>query len=550
VATKTAKAPGAKSPQRSTTPSRKPRQPSPPELVPPRFGTPRNPGRATYGGEVAEVARRLRKPLMPWQRLAADVALEIDPATGDLWYEEVVITVPRQSGKTTLIFALLIWRCVVMARRLGRQTCTYLAQSGKHARRKMEREFIPTLRGASGLREVAHSRATPRVRTEWKPSLNNGQEHIQFGTGSFLQVEAPTETGSHGDVLDMPVIDEAFAHQSDTVEQAVDAAGITRRSPQLYVISTAGNRRSRFLWLKVRSGRKLALEQCAGRARDSKRCYLEWSVPDDEDWQDEAVWWRFLPALGHTITVARLRAKMEKALANPDLILDEEDEEPGVPGFRRAYLNQWMEIPKIEVDGFEPEIPGEEWAACGVAGRRWGDDNIVGEVAFGAYVTADGRTAAVALAGRTSDGLIQGELIEAMPGTWWFEKLLTEKVGDNDTRMLAWKNTGSTRALVPEMRRAAGSTVPTLPINGTDWAAACQAFRTLVKDRRFVHLDDAVLDDSVAGLRRRDVSAGWEFDEPGAHADPAPLLALVAAVRAIELAPAPAEDEEVEANVW
>ena len=64
---------------------------------------------------------------MPWQQLAADIALEIDPETGDLWYEEVVITVPRQSGKTTLIFALLVWRCVVMARRIGRQMCTYLA---------------------------------------------------------------------------------------------------------------------------------------------------------------------------------------------------------------------------------------------------------------------------------------------------------------------------------------------------------------------------------------------------------------------------------------
>lgn len=488
---------------------------------------------------------------MPWQQLAADIALEIDPETGDLWYEEVVITVPRQSGKTTLIFALLVWRCVVMARRIGRQMCTYLAQSGKHARRKLQREFIPTLRGASGLKEVAHSRATPRVRTEWKPSLNNGQEHIEFGTGSFLQVEAPTETGSHGDVLDMPVIDEAFAHQSDLVEQAVDAAGITRRSPQLYIISTAGNRRSRFLWLKVRAGRKLAADQCAGRARASRRCYLEWSVPDDEDWQDEAVWWRYLPALGHTITVARLRAKMEKALANPDLILDEEDEEPGVPGFRRAYLNQWMEVPDIESDGFDPEISSVEWSACGVAARGWEDDNIVGQVAFGAAVTADGQTAAIALAGRTPDGHIQGELIEAMRGTWWLERLLTEKVRDNDTRMVAWKNVGATRALVPELKRSAGSTVDTLPINGADWAAACQAFRTLVKDQRFVHLDDTVLDESVAGLRRREVGAGWEFDEAGAHADPAPALALVAAVRAIELAPEPVDDEkEVEANVW
>jgi phage terminase large subunit-like protein len=111
----------------------------------PLFGTPRDYSRETYGHEVAEVAKRLGKPLMPWQRYAADVALEIDPDTGELWYEEVDITVPRQSGKSTLILALMVWRCVIMARRLGRQTVTYLAQKGNAARRKLEREFIPIL---------------------------------------------------------------------------------------------------------------------------------------------------------------------------------------------------------------------------------------------------------------------------------------------------------------------------------------------------------------------------------------------------------------------
>ena len=158
-----------------------------PLLILPRFGTPRDLSRVTLGHEVGEVARRLRKPLMPWQQHAVDVALEVDPDTGELFYEEVVISVPRQSGKTTLLLALMIWRCLHMCRRLGTpQTVTYLAQSGKMARRKLEREFIPLLRKATGLREVPHSRARPERDTDWKPSLNNGSEHILFGTMSFL----------------------------------------------------------------------------------------------------------------------------------------------------------------------------------------------------------------------------------------------------------------------------------------------------------------------------------------------------------------------------
>ena len=108
-----------------------------PLLILPRFGTPRDLSRVTLGHEVGEVARRLRKPLMPWQQHAVDVALEVDPDTGELFYEEVVLSVPRQSGKTTLLIALMVWRCLHMCRRLGTpQTVTYLAQTRNAGRLK------------------------------------------------------------------------------------------------------------------------------------------------------------------------------------------------------------------------------------------------------------------------------------------------------------------------------------------------------------------------------------------------------------------------------
>ena len=46
------------------------------------------------------------RAFMPWQAQAADVALEVDPATGLFVYSTVGITVPRQSGKTTLTGAI------------------------------------------------------------------------------------------------------------------------------------------------------------------------------------------------------------------------------------------------------------------------------------------------------------------------------------------------------------------------------------------------------------------------------------------------------------
>lgn len=494
-------------------------------LVLPRFGTSRNYLRPTYGHEVGEVARRLGKPLMPWQQYAADVALEYDPDTGDLWYEEVDITVPRQSGKTTLILALFIWRCVYAAQRLGPQTCTYLAQSGKMARRKLEREFIPIMRRSKGLREVPHSRARPVKPTDFKPSMNNGSEHVLFGTDSYLQIEAPTGTGSHGDVLDMPVIDEAFAHLGDLVEQAVDAASVTRRSPQLYVISTAGNEKSPYLWRKVLAGRA-AVEQ----GHESRVCYLEWSLPDDVDYDDEDAWFRYLPALGHTITLQRLRAKLEKALRNPDAV-DEEGDDPGLAGFRRGYLNQWVKVPQLGDTSFKAEIGDAEWNALASPNSQ-----IVGVPTVGVGVGHDGATASIVVAGMSASGRVQVELVECASATWWVERrLLDITAGSARPSRVAWNHGGPARAISPELMRGSRG-VPTEKLSGREWAAACEGFRSAVAAGRIVHLDDPMLLDAVHGAERREVGSGWEWDERGARTDITPILAATAAVRALELA--------------
>ncbi len=470
---------------------------------------------------------------MPWQRLVADVALEVDPASGDLFYEEVVITVPRQSGKTTLILALMVWRCVVMARRLGRQTVTYLAQSGKMARRKLEREFIPTLSAAVGFHRVAHSRARPVKPTDFKPSLNNGNEHILFGTDSFLQIEAPTEKGSHGDVLDTSIIDEAFAHADDLVEQAVDAASVTRRSPQSYVVSTAGNARSVFLWRKVRAGRRIVEKRLPGRT-----AYFEWSVPDDRPFDDPAVWAQYLPALGHTITVQRLQARLNKALASPDDDdVDEEGFESGLAGFRRGYLNQWVERPVLDDDTEAVRLvdPGR-WERLAVAGSE-----IVGRCAVGVGVGWGGASSSIVVAGVAASGRVHVETLIRSEGTFWLEAKVAHLVGVHRPVAVAWDNAGPGRVIEPELRRASTGSVAH-PLNGVEWGAACAAFKAAVMDDppRVQHLGDVWLLDAIRGVEIRETSTGFMWNLKASSADATPLAAATAALRALDVTqPAP-----------
>ena len=63
-----------------------------------RGGTKRDETRPTDGEIVSRTAGMLGKPLLPWQRYVADVAGEIDPATGTYYYDRVVLSTPRQCG--------------------------------------------------------------------------------------------------------------------------------------------------------------------------------------------------------------------------------------------------------------------------------------------------------------------------------------------------------------------------------------------------------------------------------------------------------------------
>lgn len=83
---------------------------------------------------------------MPWQQYVADVSHEVDPLTGLLWYREVIIEIPRQSGKTTLGLTVRVHRATGPFG--GPQMLLYTAQTRNDARQKWEDEHLPLLQPA------------------------------------------------------------------------------------------------------------------------------------------------------------------------------------------------------------------------------------------------------------------------------------------------------------------------------------------------------------------------------------------------------------------
>src|SRR5215204_2789909 len=97
--------------------------------VPARWAT-RRTRRATYGRKAAEVAEVLGIELLPWQRQVVDVALENE--RGQLVYRDVVVSVPRQAGKSTLVLVLILYRLLA-----ARCRVVYGAQTRLAARQKL-----------------------------------------------------------------------------------------------------------------------------------------------------------------------------------------------------------------------------------------------------------------------------------------------------------------------------------------------------------------------------------------------------------------------------
>lgn len=479
-----------------------------------RFSTPRNYARKSLGPMVVALAIRLGLILMPWQVDVLDVALELDE-DGSFHYDEIVLTVPRQSGKTTLILALVVHRLVAIARKLGRQRVTYTAQTRAKARLKLERDFSETLRQADAFTEITHIRNKPTRSTEWKASLNNGSEHILFGAGNYLQIDAPSRTGGHGDTLDVGIIDEAFAHEDDTIEAGMEPSMATRADHQLWVLSTAGDAKSKYLWRKILAGRKACETGEHGRT-----AYFEWSAPDDADPSDPAVWAACSPALGHTISLRFLEGQWDKAVRGGRKAIDK---------FRRGYLNQWPEIPELDDEDDDRLIPDETWSALAA------DHSLAGRIACSYDVSPDLKSGSIAL----SDG-IGVEVADTRQGVSWMPPRLVEIcLRNTDIGAVLFDPKGPANAITEDVRKAfadAGIEHLLKEVSQGEHAQACGEFLAAVKfvpgegeAHRLLHRDQPVLNDAVADADRRPYGDAWAWSRRRSTTDISSLVAVTLA---------------------
>lgn len=458
---------------------------------PPAWGTRRNPERATWGPHVARVAERLGKPYMPWQRHVIDIATEIDPVTGGLWYREVLLTIPRQSGKTTLTLPRVVWRAEFARHLGGRQRMLYAAQTGKDAKKKWQEDFLEDLK------------AVPVMRGRYRPILSTGRERVRFLNGSTFAPIATQETSGHGDTLDDGTLDEAFAQLDNRVEEAWRPAMITRRWAQFWVVSTAGTRKSLYLRSKVNRGRALVES-----GRQSRTAVFEWSAPADADPENPATWALCMPALGFTQTVEGVQHELETM-------------EGGLPAFRRAYLNQWSD----EFDDTEWELPKASWAACQ-------DEASVraGLPALAIDVSPNRSRAAVSFAAVRDDGLPMIQVVRHGDGVDWVAEHVRQIVVDKGAICVAMDGIGPVSNLRQDLEEALEGRAPLRVMATSDVTDAWGDLYDAVVTEQLRHLGQAELDVALAGATTRMIGTRKAWDRKASSTDITPLVSATHAM--------------------
>lgn len=375
---------------------------------------------------------------MPWQQRVADVAGEIDPATGRFIYRKVVVLVPRQSGKTTLDLSENVYRCVGFK---TPQMITYTAQTRNDARLKFMAQEETLLRPSP-------------FRSKYKLREAPGSEGIKWTNGSHFGLASTTEKSGHGPTLDKGTIDEAFAQTDNRSEQAMRPAMITRDA-QLWVFSTAGTANSVYLNAEIEKGRARVESGQYGSV-----AYFEFSAGPDDDPDDELTWWRTMPALGRTAPIESVRA-------------EHDDMKPR--DFARAYLNITDNGPAAD-----SVVDPDKWEAMATL------THLVGKRAFALDVRPDRTWAAVSWAGTDENGENLAEVIKHERGTGWIIPYFVEKFDRNPLyARRVYMVAGKQAALMAADFETAG--IDLVLLSRLDYATACADYYDGVENETVFH---------------------------------------------------------------
>ena len=240
----------------------------------PRLHTPLLKGK-TKGDEIAELAEKIKVPLLPWQKFVLDDMMKVD-AKGNFIRKSNLVLVARQNGKTHLARMRVIWGLFYGGER------NHLIMSSNRGM------------ALTSFRDIAYTiESNDFLKSQVKAiRYANGTESIELLNGARLDVVAATRDGSRGRTADFLWIDELREINEEGFRAATP---VTRARPnaQSLFTSNAGDAFSTVL----NDMRERAISY-----PPKSFGFYEYSAPQYCKIEDREAWALANPALGYTVS--------------------------------------------------------------------------------------------------------------------------------------------------------------------------------------------------------------------------------------------------------
>ena len=452
-----------------------------PAMPRPAYSPERDHSLPSEGADIAHVAAALGKPLMPWQRHVADIATEILP-DGSYKYPVVLVTVPRQSGKTTLVGPVQINRLM----HCPGQKAFYTAQTGKDARARFA--DLVSLVQESPIEELFRLRYAA------------GSESMTLPNRSSLNIFAPGPAALHGETPVLVTLDEIWKHdelRGNELMGAIGPAQITIRNRQIWLISTMGTAQSVFMNKLIDRG----------RAGSPGMAYFEWSMPEGMDPYDPETWAIFHPAFGITISAESLAIEAHNYLDNPG-------------EWMRAFMNRRTEAE-------DPIIGTEDFKALATLTTE--DAPLRSAVAISYEIGWNNSCAAVMASWRDEAGMPCTAVVHAAPGTAWVVPFVRMIAREWKPAVIGADDGGATRRVTDELQNPVSKDTPPVEVykvGARDHGTACDAWLTWARDDKILRWDGSrSLAAAVANAVLRKMSGGVTFSREHSTA---PIPSIIA----------------------
>lgn len=236
--------------------------------------------------------------LLPWQEQIIRDLFGIVGESGKRQFLIAYVEIPKKQGKSELAAAIALYLLYAdnePSAEVYGAACDRSQASIVFDVAKQMVQMTPAL-----LKRSKITAATKRI--------------VNYSNVGFYQVLS-AETGTkHGLNVSGLVFDEIHAQPNRKLYDVLTkGSGDAREQPLFFIITTAGTDKNSICY-ELHSK---ALDIKAGRKKDHAFYPVVYGLTEEDDWNNEANWYKANPSLGHTISIERVREAYRNAIENP-----------------------------------------------------------------------------------------------------------------------------------------------------------------------------------------------------------------------------------------